>query len=56
MKIHWAKETFWELDLQNLQEWFEDDEKLALSYLSDKFWYEVTEDIKNRAGAVLINE
>jgi len=42
------KDTFGEIDLHALQQDFEDNEKMALSYLDVKFGNEVVEEIKKR--------
>jgi len=54
--MKWSKNKFWELSLDWIQEDFNDDEKLAVSYLTEKFWYEVTEDIKERVRIQLITD
>jgi len=48
----WSKNQFWELSLDDLDEWFEWNERLALSYL-EKFWDEI-DDIKDRIQKTLI--
>ena len=54
MKTNWAKDTFWELSLDWLQEDFWDNESLALDYLNWKFGEDVTDDICNRIKNTLI--
>jgi len=54
--MKWSKDQFWELSLDWLQEDFNNDERLAVSYLNEKFWYEVTEDIKERVRIQLITD
>lgn len=54
-KVHWSKNQFWELSLDDLEEWFKWNETLALSYLNPKF-EEVTEDIKERIRIQLLTD
>jgi len=51
-KVHGSKNQFWELSLDDLDEWFWWNERLALSYL-EKFWDEI-DDIKDRIQKTLI--
>ena len=47
-------DTFWELSQQGLQEDFEGNESLALSYLNWKFGEDVTDEICDRIHKTLI--
>lgn len=51
-KVHWSKNQFWELSIDDLDEWFWWNERLTLSYL-EKFWDEI-DDIKTRIQNTLI--
>ena len=55
-KIHWAKRQFGEIDLDAMQESFQDNEKMALSYLDCKFGEEVTEQIKEAVRIQLLTD
>lgn len=52
-KVHWSKNQFGELSLDDLEEWFKWNESLALSYL-EKFWDEIW-DIKDRIQQALLD-
>lgn len=54
-KVHWSRNQFGELSLNDLEEWFWWDERLALSYLNPKF-EEVTEEIKERIRIQLLTD
>lgn len=53
-KVHWSKNQFGELSLDDLEEWFKWNESLALSYL-EKFWDEIW-DIKDRIQQALLDD
>lgn len=46
-KVHWRQDDFWEISLDDLEEWFWWNERLALSYLEPKF-EDLSEEIKDR--------
>jgi len=56
MKEHWSKNSFWELDINGLQEDFLNDETLALSYLESKFDISVVDDIKQRVRCQFLTD
>ena len=53
-KTPWAKNSFGEISIDGLQEDFDNNEKMAVWYLNDKFWEEVTNEIKDRIYAQLL--
>lgn len=46
-KVYWRQDDFWEISLDDLEEWFWWNGRLALSYLELKF-EDLTDEIKDR--------